>query len=322
MHPDQLAALAAVVDEGSFEAAARELLITPSAVSQRVKALERAWGRVLVVRSTPCRPTEAGEVLLRHARHVAELEADVRASLEPGEDVGRRRLPIVVNSDSLATWFVEVLDEAATWEDCTLELIVELEDHGAQHLRSGQAVGAVTSDPAPVPGCTLEPLGVMRYLPVAAPELLARHRVRRASDIDWARLPVMQFSANDDVQNAALRRRGVTQAEVEHFVPSSQAFVAATKSGLGWAMVPELQLGDALETGELVRLDRLGRQGGRSTGGTGSTGGAGGAEDGDTTREHLDVHLTWQSWRLGSERAARLGRAVHHAAKRSLRQSD
>ena len=47
MHADshQLAALLAVVDEGSFEAAADELRVTPSAVSQRIKALERDLAR-------------------------------------------------------------------------------------------------------------------------------------------------------------------------------------------------------------------------------------------------------------------------------------
>src|SRR5690606_41429038 len=57
----QLAAtVAAVVDEGGFDAAARRLHITPSAVSQRIKAVEQQLGRVVVVRSRPVRATEAG----------------------------------------------------------------------------------------------------------------------------------------------------------------------------------------------------------------------------------------------------------------------
>src|SRR5690606_32849934 len=153
MHPDQLAALVAVIDHGSFEAAARALHVTPPAVSQRSKALERHWGRVLVVRAAPCRPTAGGVVLLRLARQVADLQADVMTELEPAAAHRRRHLPVVVNADSLATWFPQVLNDAATWVDCTLELLIEVEDHGAAHLRTGRAVGAVTSDPLPVPGC-------------------------------------------------------------------------------------------------------------------------------------------------------------------------
>jgi hypothetical protein len=51
----QLAALAAVVGEGSFERAARVLHVTPSAVSQRIRQLEERVGAVLVQRGAPCR---------------------------------------------------------------------------------------------------------------------------------------------------------------------------------------------------------------------------------------------------------------------------
>ncbi|WP_036965273.1 LysR family transcriptional regulator, partial [Promicromonospora kroppenstedtii] len=47
----QLEALAAVVAEGSFDAAARALHVTPSAVSQRIRGLENAAGSVLVRRA-------------------------------------------------------------------------------------------------------------------------------------------------------------------------------------------------------------------------------------------------------------------------------
>ncbi|HZF81501.1 MAG TPA: LysR family transcriptional regulator, partial [Rubrivivax sp.] len=45
-----VAAVAAVVREGSFERAAVMLHVTPSAVSQRVKLLEERLGQLLVVR--------------------------------------------------------------------------------------------------------------------------------------------------------------------------------------------------------------------------------------------------------------------------------
>lgn len=49
LHP-QLAAFLAVLEEGSFEAAARRLSLTQSAISQRIKALEDRLGQVLIVR--------------------------------------------------------------------------------------------------------------------------------------------------------------------------------------------------------------------------------------------------------------------------------
>jgi LysR family transcriptional regulator, chromosome initiation inhibitor len=71
----QLTAFAAVLREGSFEAAARSLHLTPSAVSQRIKLLEERLGRVLIRRAAPCTATGAGQALQRHAQQLQLLEA-------------------------------------------------------------------------------------------------------------------------------------------------------------------------------------------------------------------------------------------------------
>src|SRR5689334_23022123 len=77
----QLRALDATVSAGTLEAAARALHVTPSAVSQRLRALEVATGRVLLVRSKPVRLTESGRPILRLARQVALLTADAAREL-------------------------------------------------------------------------------------------------------------------------------------------------------------------------------------------------------------------------------------------------
>src|SRR5207253_143248 len=73
------AALRAVAAERSFARAAKQLGYTQSAVSQQIAALERAVGARLLERPRGrnlVEPTEAGELLLRHAeRIVASLRA-------------------------------------------------------------------------------------------------------------------------------------------------------------------------------------------------------------------------------------------------------
>lgn len=285
MNLEHLRALLAVIDHGTFEAAGAALRVTPSAISQRIKALESSTGRVLVQRSAPCRPTSAGEVLLRTARQMVLLEEDARAALGEG-GAPALELPVAVNADSLATWFEPVLAAAATWSDTLLRLAVEDEEHSSEHLRRGHVLAAVSADPTPVAGCRTEVLGAMRYLPVAAPFVAERHRAGRG--VDWERMPVLRFNAKDELQHSVLRRLGVTGSPPCSHVPSSEGFLAAVRAGLGWAMVPEAQLGDDLETGRLVLLRR---------------------------RAHVDVTLHWQVWSLQTPRVGRLSDAVRQAAR-------
>jgi len=292
MNLEHLKALVAVIDEGTFEAAADLLRITPSAVSQRIKALETSVGQVLVRRRLPCTATDAGALLLRMARQVQVLEAETSAALGVGSS-SRAHLPVAVNADSLATWFIPVLHRAAGWEDSALDLHVEDQGYSSQLLRDGAVMGAVTSDPVPVSGCRVELLGSMRYIPVATPGL--RRRFSTSGSVDWAAMPVLKFNLKDTLQQQLLAAKSVPQPPPTHTVPSSQGFLAAVKAGLGWGMVPELQLTGELAGGALVPLE----------------------ED-----AHQDVALYWQAWALDSDRLTRIGAAVRRAARDQLRAGD
>jgi LysR family transcriptional regulator (chromosome initiation inhibitor) len=289
LNPVQLETLVAIADHGTFEAAARALHVTPSAVSQRVRALESTVGRVVVRRSAPCRPTAAGETLVRLARQTQLLYDEARGEL--AEEAGLRvDLPVAVNADSLATWFRGVVADVASWDDTVLRLHVEDQAFSAGLLRSGDVLAAVTSDPTAVQGCSVERLGHLRYVPAAAPSLAGRWRHGRS--VDWAAMPVVVFNEKDALQHDLLRRHGVGVPAATHRVPTSADFLEAVRLGLGWGMVPEPQLRPALADGSLVAL---------------------------SSRQHLDVPLLWQRWRIDSPVLARLGEAVRSAARSHLR---
>src|SRR3954449_9259805 len=92
----------ATAAHGTFDAGRRARHVTPSAVSQRIRALEREAGQVVVRRGTPCVPTDAGAALVRLGRQTRLLDEEARAVLE--EQVGRAAVTVAVNADSLATW--------------------------------------------------------------------------------------------------------------------------------------------------------------------------------------------------------------------------
>lgn len=112
---DQLRALDAVISEGTFEAAARRLSVTPSAISQRIKALEDSAGRILVQRTKPVQPTESGLTVLRLAKQVQLLTSDTVRELGDENQPAARlvNIPIAVNADSLQTWVMSALGRAA-----------------------------------------------------------------------------------------------------------------------------------------------------------------------------------------------------------------
>lgn len=280
--PAQLSALLAVVTEGSFEGAADVLGVSPSAVSQRIKALESRIGQVVVQRTRPCRATPTGEVLLRHARQLELLEAETRAALEPH---GRTpTLPVAINADSLATWGRDLLRLVAEAGDVALELRVEDQGHSAELLRAGRVLAAVTADPVAVQGCSVEPLPAARYVPVAAIGLWERHG-RSLSG-----LPMVTFNDKDRLQHDVLRRLGLADPPLVHQVPSTEDFAQAVRLGLGWGALPVQQLGrgpDALADQGLVAV---------------------------APGHDVRVPLHWQRWRIDSPVLDRLSGWVRSAA--------
>jgi LysR family transcriptional regulator, chromosome initiation inhibitor len=284
----QLEALAAAVSEGTMEAAAGKLHVTPSAISQRIKALEISVGRVLLIRTRPLRPTSSGETLLRAARQIEAIADEAARALQGAEPGEQQTLALAVNADSLATWFVPAL--AALDVPVIFDLRRADETLTAELLRDGSVVAAVTSSAAPIPGCTAELLGSMRYRARAAEGFAAKWFPDGVTGEQLARAPVVTFDRDDQLQDRYLRRR--TRRRVQpprHYVPGSSAFAHAVRLGLGWGMVPDLQ---ADGQPRLVELDPRGT---------------------------IDVRLYWQQWRLPSAALAALADVVRRHAAVQLR---
>jgi LysR family transcriptional regulator (chromosome initiation inhibitor) len=283
--------VAAAVDEGSLEAAARVLHITPSAVSQRVKALEERLGRVLLVRSKPVRPTESGAAIVRLARQLALLEHDALTAVGAGDDAAHPTIiGIAVNADSLATWFLPALAEVAREHAVTFDLHREDEEYTTSLLESGRVMGAVTSRSTAVSGCLVRPLRSTRYRAVAEPAFFARWFADGVTAHALAKAPIINFDRRDEMQSVFLRSQGVSALPPVSFVPASSEFAAAVRQGLGWGMLPDFQVGDSLKTGALVEL-------------------APGTE--------TQVPLYWQQWNLRSRLLDIVAEAVATAASRN-----
>ncbi|MEU8894126.1 LysR family transcriptional regulator [Streptomyces sp. NPDC048442] len=90
----RLRVLRAVAEHGSFNRAATALLLTPSAVSQHVAALERSLGAQVVARSTRgVTLTRAGRIMVAAAESVA---AELQHAKQQVEELGTDRVQLTV----------------------------------------------------------------------------------------------------------------------------------------------------------------------------------------------------------------------------------
>ncbi|MEY4749218.1 MAG: hypothetical protein RIQ60_1432 [Pseudomonadota bacterium] len=272
--PAGLDALAALADAGSFERAARQLAVTQSAVSQRLRALETQLGRLLVVRSRPLQLTESGKLLLRYARQMHALRANL--AVELGQSGVQEKLPIAVNADSLATWVLPALDDvlqAGLKEGWGLELVVDDQDFTHDWLRDGAVLGCVSTVAEPLKGCQVHQLGAMRYVAVASPGFVARELGGSLHAGNFAQAPWLVFNRKDDMAASWLALAfGLQGVRLDtRAVPSTEAHARAATLGWGIGVMPEPMAEPLLQSGQLMAL---------------------------RPQIHVDVALYWHQWKL------------------------
>lgn len=289
--PELASTVAAIIDGGSLDAAARSLRITPSAVSQRLKTLEQQLGQVLIVRGRPAKPTAAGESVVRMARQIALLEHDALAALGLDDAGGRVTIPLAVNADSMATWFLAPLARLAENHDIDFDLHRDDQTFTARLLESGEVMAAVTSEESPVAGCTVAPLGVLRYEAMAAPAFMRRWFPDGVTEDALRRAPFVDFDRRDTLQHTWLKSRELDEQGIpRHYVPASYDYAQAVLLGLGWGMLPGSQATDAAASGAALPLG------------------------GDP----IHVPLYWQQWNLRSSLLDAIATEVIEEAARVL----
>jgi LysR family transcriptional regulator (chromosome initiation inhibitor) len=288
---EQLRTFLAVLEHGTFDAAAGELHVTASAVSQRIKAMEQAAGQVLLQRSSPVQATAAGVVVHKLARQLRQLESDCAAELGLAGARGAA-IPMVVNADSLATWFVDALAAVPESAGLSFEVLREDEQHSAGLLRTGEVMAAVTATPDAVQGCSVAPLGSLRYRAVASAGFMARWFPAGFDPHRFPAVPAVQFDRTDTLQDNFLAAvAGEPFSGPQQFIPDTIQFARAVELGLGWGLMPEPHCRSGLRAGTLVEL-----------------------VPGRITR----VPLYWQRWKIQSPALDALTAAVTTTAAAAL----
>lgn len=267
-----LAVLDAVASHGSFDKAALALGITQSAVSQRIKALEDASGRLLIIRGQPAVPTGLGQRLIVHHRNVKLMEASLDIDL--GNSVSMPEIAIAIDADSLATWFPDTLFALLAPPRCQLDVRLADSDSALQMVRDGSVFGCVAAESGTAidaaAATSVTPLGTLRYVCVATP-VFAGHWFGDGFSAEAVQLAPAVVGQHGLLARFLAEQLSLREPFPHHTLPVEAVRRACVQDSLAYGLMPQRLAAQALATERLVDL-----MPGRT----------------------LDVPLSWHAWTL------------------------
>ena len=262
---DQLQVMLAVVDEGSFSAAARRLNRAQSAITYAVQRLEEQLGVVLFDRAA-YRPglTEAGRTLLPRARLIAEEMQALRnhaegitAGLEP-------ELRLVVDAMFPMSALVDALRLfSARFPSAPPRIFVDTLGAATQLLLNETcAIGLLLAFNSDFEALQRHKLMDIRIVPVAAPD----------HPLGAIGRPVARDELRQHVQLVLSDRSGLSgNRDYGVYSPKTWRLAdlgakhAMLKAGLGWGGLPAHLVAEDLGAGRLRRIDILADDGASET---------------------------------------------------------
>ncbi|MBT8449878.1 MAG: ArgP/LysG family DNA-binding transcriptional regulator, partial [Gammaproteobacteria bacterium] len=183
------------------------------------------------------------------------LESEVFERFEGSSERGTITIRVSVNSDSLATWFPEVLRKLTLDTRIRLEIIPDDQDFTEDRLKNGDALAIVTSNDKPVPGSSSVSLGQMEYSAVCTLPYFDNYFADGVNLATLERAPCISFDQKDSLpgQWILLSHSEIPPLDT-HYVPSFEGHLLCCKQGIGWVMMPTLTVSPLIQQGILREL--------------------------------------------------------------------
>ena len=251
----QVSYVLAVVDHGTFTAAAASIPISQPALSQSIQALERELGADLFVRlGRATRLTAAGEAFLGPARAVAREAANVRMAVSGVAALERGHLDVVALPTLVVEPLVQVIGAFRQRHPGVTVRIVEPEDPAAvvDLVRTGECEIGLGEGPIDATSLEVDALLTQELLAVLPPGTRVprgRLPIERLGSIALVTTP--PGTSTRRLVDEALRRASiepVLAVESEH----REALVPLVLAGAGAALLPEPLARAAAEQGAVV----------------------------------------------------------------------
>lgn len=252
-----LQAFVAIIQHQSFEKAANALFITQSAVSQRLKSLEQNMGHSLLLRTPNIQVTPAGQGLLKYAQDIEMLERDLKKKISPQRKSEWLKLSIATNADSLSTWLLSALSPWCLKYKILLNLKIADQDQTHHFMRTGEVIGCISGVEQASQGYQSISIGNVKYYCICSPSFYQKHFAKGVTKASILRAPVVIFNSHDRLQHQFLAEFYDIDADrlLQHFIPSSDAYIEWIQLGMGMGLAPIQQIKPLIENNSLRLLN-------------------------------------------------------------------
>ena len=250
----EMQAFLSVACTGSLSAAARELALTPSAVSRMMTRLEKRLGVRLIVRSTrSLRLTAEGESYALAARRILKDLDDTELTIaNRGSPSGNIKITTATAHSRLT--IVPLLKEfLQRYPDITLE--IDVSDQ-IRDVASGQVDVAIRFGQLPDSGLHARRLGDTGRVVLASPEYLAKAGVPQ-TPADLARHNCLDFNFRRLEPGWPFRQHGedfMLAVTGNVIANNGETLVELAQQGIGITRVGRFHVQQALASGQLVAL--------------------------------------------------------------------
>lgn len=245
-----LRAFEATARLSSVTAAAAELGVSHSAISQQVKLLEDYFGQKLFTRpGRRVEPTPAAVAFLEDIR--SSFDRIAVASEQLTRRGGRRILTISATPSVAVRWLIPKTAEFQLAYPAVEIRVTTSSSDGISHL-DGPYDFIIRRDVMTRRGHTCRRLIDDESTPVMHPQLMQKRQIKQPADL--LKLPLLHMRSRPDYWKMWFDQQGVTTLDTidgpffDHFFLSLQAAI----NGLGAAMAPHALVGEDLAEGRLV----------------------------------------------------------------------
>ena len=261
MNLSQLRTFVAVVEHGSFSAAARVLGLSQPAVTMQLQALESDLGVTLLDRRyRKVEMTEAGRALLPHARKLMAGVEDARQDLEDLSGTVSGRLTIAASTTPGQYVLPRLLGGfLKQYPDVGVTLRVFDTSGVVSHVESGEAHLGMTGAEIHGARANYERLGSDNLVMVCPPEsaLAKRKHPKMTELVDEPFIVREAGSGTRMVSEDSMRRDGIDPAELRVVMElgTNEAVLSAVEGGMGIGIVSTWVAEKAIKLGTVATVD-------------------------------------------------------------------